>query len=470
LDNLSFQYIVPELVLTVFAILLLVLGMVSSNRKLLGLTALLGIVLSLFILSYSPWGAGPVFSGMLIDHGLSMYFRVLSLIIGGLVILLSMDYKDLDTDEKGEYYFFILIVTLFMMVASASANLMMIYITLEAISLLSYILAGYLKRDMFSSEAGIKYFLYGALSTGVTLYGISLIYGLFGTLDLAAISGALFNQAIPFPMVLLASLLILTGFGFKCSLVPFHMWTPDVYQGAPTPVAAFFSVGPKAVGFVFLLRVFAFTFLPVMGYPGLVICSLIAAMTITVGNVVAVKQDNIKRLLAYSTIAQAGYIFIGLTAGSFAGVQAILYYVFVYALMNLGAFGVVIAVSNAIKSDRIEDYAGLYQRAPRLAVILAISLFSLGGIPPLAGFFAKFFIFASALSQGLVNLVIIAALNSVIALYYYVRILKFAFLHEPTDTTPIPQPKALMIALGLVTFGIILFGIWPQGLLGWGLH
>ncbi len=465
MNPLDLKFVFPEIILVGFAVILLILGVTTNQKRILGLLAFLGITTAFFFLSKgSP--TTTAFSHMLVNDGLSVFFRSISLVIAGLVILLSMGYKNLGDEEKGEYYFFILTITTIMMLASSSNNLLMIYITLEAISLLSYILAGYTKRDMFSSEAGLKYFLFGVLSTGITLYGVSLVYGLFGSLDLNVINQHLTTGNLYAPLVFLAFLLVLTGFGFKCSLVPFHMWTPDVYQGAPTPVAAFFSVGPKAIGFAFLLRVFIITFSST-STPWVLLLGTIAVLTMTIGNVVAVSQDNIKRLLAYSTIAQAGYILVGLAAGT-SGVGAVLFYLFIYAFMNLGAFAVVIAVSNSTNSEMIEDYAGLYKNSPFLAVILAISLLSLAGMPPLAGFLAKFFVFAAAIEKGLIGLVIAAALNSVVALYYYVRIIKFAFLHEPkTSAAFTPPSQALVLSLGLIFSVILIFGLWPQPLLNW---
>lgn len=467
MNNLDIQFIVPEIALMGAAIVVLATGLLAQNKRLPGLFALLGVVAALFFLPSSSGFAGPFFYGMLVNDALTVFFRTISLAIAGLVILLSMEYRDLDDDGKGEYYFFILIITLSMMLAAASRSLMMIYITLEAISLLSYILAGYLKRDMFSSEAGLKYFLFGAFSTGVTLYGISLVYGLFGSFDLASIAASVAANAVPQPAVLLAFLLVLAGFGFKCSLVPFHMWTPDVYQGAPTPVAAFFSVGPKAIGFVFLLRVFAQTLQPALAAPWLFVLAVMAALTMTIGNMIAIQQENIKRLLAYSTIAQAGYILIGLAAGTTAGVQAVLFYLVVYTLMNLGAFAAVIVVSNIVKSESVEGYAGLYRRAPFLAVVLAAALLSLAGMPPLAGFMAKFFVFAAAVEKGLIWLVVVAVVNSVVALYYYLRIIRVSFFNEPKDDTAILPSRGMTLTLGFLLFGVIFLGLWPQPVLVW---
>ena len=437
-----------------------------KSRNLLGVFAFMGVVVSAFLIPAS-FKAGPLFfSGMVINDPFSVFLRVVILLVAGLIVLISIGYQALDEEDIAEYYFFLLSVTVAMMIAVASNNLMMIYIALEGISLISYIMAGYLKRDIFSSEAGMKYFLFGALSTGVTLYGISLIYGLFGALDLNLIFSSFSTGVVHQPLLLLALVFVLVGFGFKCSLVPFHMWTPDVYEGAPTPVAALLSVGPKAVGFAFLLRVFVENFRPAFPHWGF-LAVLISVLTMTAGNIMALGQNNMKRLLAYSTIAQAGYIFLGLALATSAGIKASLFYIFVYTLMNLGAFGAVIVISNNIKSESLQDYAGLYKKDPLTAVILAVSLLSLAGIPPLAGFLAKFFILAAAVEAKSIALAVIVVVNSVIALYYYIKVVKFMFLDEPQKTSLPSRSSALHLALVITLVGNIVLGIWPHPVINW---
>ncbi len=461
------QFLYPELILTFFAFGTLLAGVFTRGKNILGIMTFLGILLSAYCLPASFGSAPQLFSNMLANDSFSAFFRVLILVIAGMITLLSIGYKGLDEEDLGEYWFFLLSLTAAMMIAVSSNNLMMIYIALEGVSLISYIMAGYLKRDILSSEAGTKYFLFGALSTGVTLYGVSLVYGLFGTLDLSLIVESLPAQVMAHqPAVLLALALVIVGFCFKCSLVPFHMWTPDVYEGAPTPVAALLSVGPKAVGFAFILRVFVQNFQGAF-LSWALFAGAIAVFTMTIGNIFAVTQNNIKRLLAYSTIAQAGYIFVGLAVATPAGVQSTLFYLFIYSIMNLGAFAVVIIVSNNLKSEAIEDYAGLYKRDPLSAVALTVSLLSLGGIPPLAGFLAKLFILAAAVEAQLTTLAVIVVLNSVVALYYYVRVVKFMFLNEPKNTQPISTPLAIQLVLIITLIGNIVFGVYPHPILDW---
>jgi len=437
-----------------------------KRQNLLGFGALIGVVWGMFLLPVS-FQAGPaILSNMLSHDSFSIFFRTVILLIAGLIILISIGDKTGNQEDIGEYYFFLLTVTVAMMIAVSANHLMMIYIAIETISIISYIMAGFLKRNVISSEAGMKYFLFGAVSTGVMLYGISLLYGLFGTLSLPVMMQTVTTSGVNPAALSLAAILVIVGLGFKCSLVPFHMWTPDVYEGAPTPVSALLSVGPKAVGFALFIRIFMENIVP-LNFPWVNLAVAMAIVTMTVGNIAALKQNNIKRLLAFSTIAQAGYIFIGLTVGTEAGTKATLFYLFVYTLMNVGAFAAVIAISNSLKSEAIEHYAGLYKKEPFTAIALAISLLSLAGLPPLSGFLAKFFVLAAAVESKLIFLAIIAVLNSVIALYYYIRVIKVMFLHEPTGDLLTSRSVALSIVLTVTVIGNIILGVWPHPVLNW---
>ena len=462
----SLQFVYPEIVLAIFALGLVILGAFSPSRKTFGILALSGVIMSILFLPLSCQMQRNLFFGMLVNDAFSVFFRQIILLIAFFVLLLSIGYKEGNEDDRGEYYFFILTVTLSMLLAVSTNNLLMIYLTLEAVSVISYLLAGYSKRDVFSSEAGMKYFIFGSLSTGITLYAISLIYGLFRTLDLPLIFSNLAFVGESQSVLLFASILLLVGFGFKCSLVPFHMWTPDIYEGAPTPVAALLSVGPKAMGFAFLLRVFLYHFQPLVSN-WFSLAGTISLLTMTIGNVMALRQNNIKRLLAYSTIAQAGYILLGLAIGTPEGSKATLFYIFVYTLMNLGAFGAVIAISNNIKSETIEDYAGFYTRDPFTAIFLTVSLLSLAGIPPLAGFLAKFFILAAVVESQYILLAVITVINSVIAVYYYMNVIKVMFFCEPKDSSVVHKNLTLNLALSIATIGIVIIGIWPNSFIAW---
>ncbi len=403
---------------------------------------------------------------MLVSDPFSLFFKEICLFITGIVILVSMGYKALDKDHAGEYYFLLLNAAVAMLLAVSSDNMLMIYISIEMLSLVSYILVAFLRHDPRSSEGALKYFLFGALSTGIMLYGISLIYGLAGTTDLSLISKAVSAGQINIFTAVVLLLLILAGLGFKCALVPFHMWAPDAYQGAPTAVTAFISAGPKAVGFAVLLRIFTKTFFPFYAdWSGLI--TLIAIFTMTIGNIVAISQTDIKRMLAYSSIAQAGYILIGFVVGTAAGMEGVLYYILAYALMNLGAFGCVCLVSNSIKSDAIKDYAGLYKRDPTTAFMLSIFLLSLTGVPPLAGFMGKFLIFAAAVQSKFIILAVVGIINSVIAAFYYMRVIKYMYLDEPEAIGAGPKSAPLQLALAIVLAGVLIAGLYPSPFLNW---
>ena len=471
---LSFKYFLPEIALTGFAVAVLVLGLFVKRRAVLGSFCLLGILGAVLLMPQSYRATSPLFSGMLINDSFSEFFKEIVFLVIGLVILISMGYRVFSDEDAGEYYFLLLAVSVAMMIAASSNNLMMIYIALEAVSLISYILVGFLKRDPRSSEAGLKYFLFGALATGVMLYGISFIYGLFGTTDLAAISRLLAVGNVNIFASTIALLLILAGLSFKCALVPFHMWVPDAYQGAPTPITAFISAGPKAIGFAILIRVFLKNFFPLFPAWSEMV-SVVAIITMTAGNILAINQEDIKRMLGYSSIAQAGYILIGFVTGTALGIQGMMFYILAYILMNLGAFGCVVLISNGIKSDRIEEYSGLSKREPVLAFLLAVFLLSLAGIPPLAGFFGKFLVFAAAIQSRYYILAVAGVVNSVLALYYYVKVIKFMYLDEPHAGTavskqPVFSPAgavAVKLALIIALAGILVAGLFPGFFIGW---
>jgi len=455
-----------ELILLVFALVILLSGLLIKNVKLLGSLAIIAVMACAVYLLQSSGAPVKGFSGLILNDSFSRFFKEIILIVVFLVVLISMGSEGLPDRERGEYYFLLLFTAIAMMLAVSADNFLMIYIALEMISLISYVLVGFLKHDRLSSEGALKYFLFGTSATGIMLYGISFIYGLFGTTNLTIISEVLARGNVNIFAVTIALVLIFAGIGFKCSVVPFHMWVPDTYEGAPTPVAGFLSVGPKAVGFALLLRIFLKTFVPL--FPAQVdLFTLIAILTMTFGNVIAFSQPNIKRMLGYSSIAQAGYILIGVIASSVLGKTAALFYLFVYALMNLGAFGCVVLISNSIQSNDIKDYRGLYKKDPVACALLTIFLLSLAGLPPLGGFLAKFLVFAGALEAKLVLLVIAGIINSVVALYYYLRVIKYMYLEEPVTQMVLAKSSVLRLALFLAAAGILIAGIWPFPLLSW---
>lgn len=460
----SLHYFIPELILLGFGFAIIILDLFIPNKRIIPLVSLLGLIISLWMLVFVPITGALLFSGMIAGDGFAIFFKLLSLLIIAVVILMSIEYKQLPLKYVGEYYAMLLFITVGLMLMASSTNLIMIYLAIEFVSLTSYILVGFLKRDIKSSEAALKYFLFGALCSGIMLYGMSLLYGLTATLDVNQIAIFLGSGGGYKPAILLTIFLILAGFGFKIAMVPFQMWVPDVYEGAPTPITAFLSVGSKGLGFAVLLRVFITAFSGLQNDWSWLI-GILAVLTMSIGNIIAVTQENIKRLLAYSSIAQAGYILVGLATVTILGQQSVLIYLFVYFLMNLGAFTVVIFISNALDSDMLSAYQGLGQRAPFLAAALALFLLSLTGIPPLAGFLGKFYVFSAAIQAKLFWLAVAIAVNSVVAAYYYFRIIRLMYLEEPQGQTAIGKPVFLLSALIITLLGTILIGIYPLPLL-----
>jgi len=470
---LNLELFIPELSLVAFAIAIILLDLFIQRKGLLVIISLVGLVVSAGF-TIAMWGGGSqtAFNNMLAVDGFALFFKLLFLGIAALVILASVDYVSKFARFQGEYYALILLSALGMMLMAAATELISIYIALELTSISLYILVGFLK-DPKSTEASLKYLLLGAVASAVLLYGMALIFGLTGTTQLGEIAQVIQALSLPdisaSPALILGIVLLIAGFGFKIAAVPFQMWVPDVYEGAPTPITAYLSVASKAAGFAIILRVFYSSF----GLPewlsldwGMVF-AVLAAIGMTVGNVVAIPQTNIKRMLGYSSIAQAGYLMIGLAvvgvspAADILGRSGVLFFLASYALTNLGAFIAIIAISNKVDSDLIKDYSGMGKRAPLLALALTLSLISLIGMPPAAGFMAKFYIFSAAVNHGLLWLVIIAVINSVISAYYYLRVVKVMWLGEPASEEKVPSSGALRVALSISCLGVLLLGIIP---------
>jgi len=350
------------------------------------------------------------------------------------------------------------------MLMDSSLNLIVIFLGLEVMSVSLYILAGFRKTDLRSNESSMKYFLMGAFASGFLLYGIALIYGVTGTVDLEQLMVIFSSQELEKPVLLFIGIgLLIVGFGFKIASVPFQMWVPDVYQGAPTPVTALISSGPKAAGFAALLRVFVFG-LGNLKPDWTVILWILAALTMTIGNVIAISQTNIKRLLAYSSIAHAGYILVALVAGGSSGISSAMFYLLAYVFMNIGAFVVVVALGE--NRTELDDYSGLGWKYPWLGVFMTIFMLSLAGFPPTGGFMAKFYVFSAAVKSGYIGLVIIAVLNSFVSVYYYLRVTVIMFMRSSSpETEPISFPYLWSLALLLCTSGTLLLGILPQNFL-----
>ncbi len=466
------EAILPELTLVVFAVAIILLDLFIKRKGLLAVLSIVGIVIAGFF-SVILWPVSlSFFNGMLAVDSFAVFFKLLFLGIAALVILASIDYVSRFARFQGEYYALVLLSALGMMLMAATSDLISIYIALELTSISLYVLVGFLK-DQKSTESSLKYLLLGAVASAILLYGMALIFGITGETQLGDIAQAIRTMSLPSvmasPALILGVVLLVAGFGFKIAAVPFHMWVPDVYEGAPTPVTAYLSVGSKAAGFAIILRVSYSTF----GLPGWLsldwglVFAVLAAVGMTLGNVVALPQTNIKRMLGYSSIAQAGYIMVGLAtmglspAADILGRSGVLFFLASYAVANLGAFIAIIAISNRIDSDLIQDYSGMIRRAPVLVLALTLCLISLIGIPPAAGFMAKFYIFSGGVQRGLLWLVVIAVINSVISAYYYLRVVKLMWLGESASEEKVPSSGALRVALALSCLGVLLIGIVP---------
>lgn len=403
------------------------------------------------------------FSGALAVDAYAVYFKLLFLAATALVLMASTNFIDSLPRYRAEFVGLLLFATTALMFLASAAELITVYIALEMSSLSIAFLSAWAKHDLKATEAGLKYFLLSAMSSAVLLYGMALLYGLTGQTRLDAIARELATG--PSAPLLLSLALLLAGFGFKVSAVPFQMWTPDVYEGAPTPVTAYLSVASKTAGFAAAVRVFE-TALPASAADWAILVAALAAATMTVGNVVALVQSNVKRMLAYSSIAQAGYILVGVAAASQAGVTAVLFYLLAYTATNLAAFIAVIAITRLTGSEELADFRGLHQRAPWLAFALAISLLSLAGLPPFVGFFAKLYVFGAAIERGLTWLVLLAVVNSAVSLYYYAQVIHDMYMVPATDQTQPERSPSLAISLGIAVVALALLGVLSGFFLG----
>ncbi len=480
----SLKYFVPEVVLVFTLMAVLVADLISKNRAtwerrlVIVLPSLFGLVVALYCAIRAPEAAPmALFSNMVAYDGFGNLLRILFIVTAIIILLFTIESRELRSVHHGELLVLLITVTVALIWMANSINLLMIYLALETVSVASYIMVGYLKTDRLSNEASLKYILFGAVSTGTMLFGLSLLYGLTGSLDLYEIRAALASEqavASSGPALMVIIVLVLAGIGFKMATVPFHFWCPDVYTGAPTPVTALLSVGPKVAGFAVLVRFFyggmasptgEQTWTMVGSVDWQTILMGISIITMTLGNIAALLQTNLKRLLAYSSIAHAGYIMMGAVALSDRGIQAMLAYVVVYLFMNLGAVLVIIVVHNSTGSFDIKDYAGIWRRSPMLTIVMGIFLFSLMGIPPFAGFLAKWYVFAAVIRAGLVWLAVIGVVNSAIGAFYYIKILKTMFM-EGSDT---PEPSS-KLELHPIYAGLLFVLVVPNiiGLLLWG--
>ena len=470
----SLPYFTPEILLVVFAAAVIILDLVMKNRESIAVAylSLVGVacVFGAVLFTHASLGDNEsisLFLGMIRLDRFAIFFKIILLLATTATILFSLRSEELDARLKGEYYALLLAVTLGMFLMASSTNLLMIFISLETVSLTSYILAGFLTHSPRSSEAAFKYITYGAVASGTMLFGLSLLFGMTGTGDLGQISVKLtemFNTGDVYPLAVLVSItFILAGVGYKIASVPFHMWSPDVYEGAPIPITAFLSVASKSAGFALFIRFFysGFGSSEVMqSVDWTLMLAIVSALTMTVGNLAALPQRNVKRLLAYSSIAHGGYLLMGGVLLTAEGIGAILFYLVVYLFMNLGAFYVVVLIANEVGSEMIDGYRGLSSRAPLVAGAMAIFLFSLTGIPPFAGFFGKWVLFTAVIDKGLYWLAFVGLLNSVVSLYYYARIVKAMYLESAEDV------ETERVAFSTGTFALLSVFVVPTVLIG----
>jgi NADH-quinone oxidoreductase subunit N len=499
LSTADLQLIAPELILAVCACVALVMEVILPYRKskLTAYFSLSGIALAFVSLAVQWWYLRAnlpfdAFYGMVRIDGFALLFKAIFLVSAALAIGISTRFLDIEGEQHGEYYSLILFATVGMMFIACGFDLISLYVSLELMALTFYVLVAFTKREKRSNEAAMKYFLLGAFSSGVLLYGMSLLYGVAGSTNIGDIGAELGRLAPQVqsaveaarqpgvtpdaivglrPLMLLGMIALAAGLFFKVAAVPFHMWAPDVYEGAPTSVTAFLSTGSKAASFALYARIFIFA-LGGMRADWAPLLGLVAAITIMVGNWAAVTQENSKRLLAYSSISNAGYLLLALVAGNLYGYIGLIVYLFVYTLMNMGAFGVIISLRRrGIIGDNVDDLTGLGQKAPLMAAMMTIFMLSLGGLPMTGGFIGKYFLFGGLIQRGTgpagkswyIWLAVWAILNTVVSFYYYVRFIKVMYLGDRiADTKPLALSPALQTALAVSVIGILVIGLFPQ--------
>jgi NADH-quinone oxidoreductase subunit N len=464
-QSADYVRILPEIVLSIFGMIVMVLEPLldeEMGQKVLGLIALAGTLAGLGATWFMAQTPGLAFWNMVRVDGFSVFFHVLVIAIAAVVILTSYEYMAVQRIRAGEYYALILFGAVGMALMSSAIELVLIFIALEISSISSYVLAGFRRRDASSAESSLKYFLLGSFATAFFLYGVALMFGATGSTNIDQISKTLQAGAVPL-LAFVAVAFMFVGLGFKVAAAPFHVWTPDVYEGAPAPIVGFMSTAPKAAAFAVLLRVVF-----VIHVPGMLwLIWVSAALSMTLGNLGALVQDNVKRLLAYSSIAHAGYLLVAFAAAPVLGTSAAMFYTATYAAMNLGAFAVVSHFANADERYvTLEDYEGLGRSSPLLAATLTVFLLSLIGIPMTGGFFAKFYVFSAAVKANLIWLTIIGVLNSGVGAYYYLRIIVMMYMRESRREAPVTRvPLALGLALAVCLAATLYLGIFPGGVL-----
>ena len=469
LSGADLLLLLPEIFLTLWICMLLAIDVMPHvHKRTIGhLSAIgLGATLATLLWFYVNGKTGTLFNGMFVLDAMAIYFKVFVVASTIIVVFMSLETVERLPAFKGEYYFLVLMAALGAMLMASANDLVSIFVTLEFTTFGFYILVAYLREDAKSNEAGLKFFILGAFTAGILAFGMSLIFGATGKLVLTDIAHVIKEPSFA---LIAGFLLLFAALGFKIGAVPLHAWIPDIYHGAPTPVTAFLSVAPKGAALAILLRVF-FVTLDRFTAEWVWLLVIVAIISMTYGNIVAIAQGNIKRLLAYSGIAQIGNVIIGLAAASKMGGESIMFYLWAYLFANLGAFAVVIAVAHVINSEEIEDYNGLNRRSPFLAFAMLLFLLSLAGVPPLAGFIAKLYIFAAAVKAGLIMLVIVGLINVVISMYYYLIVVKKMYINEPTDPSPVNVTPTMTATIGVAMAGTLIVGIYPKPLIDWTVN
>jgi NADH-quinone oxidoreductase subunit N len=461
----------PEIVITATALLVLILDVAARGRERtwLGRPSLLGVAVAFALVARQMFGGSArvlAFSGLHVVDLYANFFKVVFLLSAAIVILLSVRHVEEQGMDIGGFYSLLLFATLGTMLMASAADLLSLFVGLETMSVSTYALCGLLKRDQRCNEGALKYLLMGVFSTGVILYGMVLLYGVSGSTNLQTIAKAVAMGSFRNPALLMAMVLLAAGFGFKIAAVPFHMYLPDMYEGAPTPVVGFMAGAAELAGMAVLVRVFLLA-LPELQVNWGLLFWVLAVLTMTIGNLVAIAQANLKRMLAYSTIAHMGYLLMGLVVGSRLGVAAILFYSLAYACMTIGAFAMVVLLARGtVRGDQIDDFTGLAQRSPLAAGTMLLFLLSLTGIPPTAGFAGKFFLFAAAVDAGYIWLALIAVVNSAISLFYYMRVAMVMYMRElPPQGIVLSRSPALYCALLLAAVVTLILGIFPERVL-----
>jgi len=464
----DFRLIIPELAIICMALILLLLDLIIKKKEVIAAVGIAGITVAVYK-TLNLFGINEprlAFTDMFVSDGYANFFKLLFYLNIIFTICISLKYMTIEKASFGEYYALLFFATSGMMIMASAADLIVLYLGLELMAFSTYILAGLMRKQPRSNEAALKYFFLGAFSSAFLLYGIALTYGLTGTTNLKEVAASL--QALNItgnPVLFLGLIFLIVAFGFKVALVPFHMWAPDVYEGAPTSITAFMSVGPKAAGFAVMGRVLFDAFGDVQVQWAYILMPL-SVLTMAVGSIIALSQTNVKRMLAYSSIAHAGYAILGVITGTPEGLTSTMNYLMIYTFMNIGAFAIVIMLRReGFLGENLEDFFGLARTHPLTAALMLIFMFSLAGIPPTAGFISKFYVFMEAIRAGYTPLVIIAVIFSAVSAFFYLRIVIYMYMKEPREEVTLTTSLPLGLTLAIISFMVILLGVFPSYLI-----